>query len=69
MQQAEAEFSVRFVFPTVPNAANPVAPDATDDNAIPESIPSPSAPGRKEPEMPGNTGEQIDRSTLDPKNC
>ncbi|KAM8908559.1 ephrin-B1 [Spinachia spinachia] len=38
----------------VPNAANPVAPDATENNAIPESSPSPPDPGRNGPEMPRN---------------
>lgn len=50
-----------FLFPTVPNAANPVAPEAPEDNAIPESSPSPPDQGRIGPEMPGNPGEQIDR--------
>ncbi|XP_035525615.1 ephrin-B1 [Morone saxatilis] len=39
----------------VPNAVNPVAPEAPEDNAIPESSPSPPDQGRIRPEMPGNS--------------
>lgn len=49
-----------FLFPTVPNAANPVAPEAPIDNTIPESSPSPPDVGQSGPDMPGNSGEQID---------
>lgn len=49
---------VWFVFFTVPNMVNPEAPDSPEDNAIPESTPSPPDPGRIGPEIPGNTGEQ-----------
>ncbi|XP_034399701.1 ephrin-B1 isoform X1 [Cyclopterus lumpus] len=38
----------------VPNQANPVAPDATKDNVIPESSPSPPDQGRIGPEVPRN---------------
>ncbi|KAG7241782.1 hypothetical protein INR49_024752, partial [Caranx melampygus] len=40
-----------------PNAANPASPEAPEDNAIPESSPSPPDQGRSGPEMPGNPGE------------
>ncbi|AWP12395.1 putative ephrin-B1 [Scophthalmus maximus] len=39
----------------VPNAVNPAAPDAPEDNAIPESSPSPPDQGRIGPEMPGSS--------------
>lgn len=65
MQLAKAEFLCFFI-PTVPNAANPVAPEATEDNAIPESTPSPPDQGGIGPEIPGNPGEQIDRPTVGP---
>ncbi|KAM9849616.1 ephrin-B1 [Aulostomus maculatus] len=39
----------------VPNAANPGAPEGPDDNAIPESSPSPPDQGRFGPDLPGNT--------------
>lgn len=48
-----------FLFLTVPNAANPVAPEAPEDNAIPESSPSPPDQGRVGPEIPGNPGKQL----------
>lgn len=67
MQLAKAELLCVFCFPTVPNAANPVAPEAPEDNAIPESSPSPPDQGRIGPEMPGNPGEQIDRATVYPE--
>ncbi|XP_008276368.1 ephrin-B1-like [Stegastes partitus] len=38
----------------VPNSANPVAPETPEDNAIPESSPSPPDQGRIGPEIPGN---------------
>ncbi|CAG08387.1 unnamed protein product, partial [Tetraodon nigroviridis] len=38
----------------LPNAVNPVAPEAPEDNAIPESSPSPPGQGRVGPEIPGN---------------
>uniref|UniRef100_A0A8D0AJP1 Ephrin-B1 n=2 Tax=Sander lucioperca TaxID=283035 RepID=A0A8D0AJP1_SANLU len=39
----------------VPNAANPVAPEAPIDNTIPESSPSPPDVGQSGPDMPGNS--------------
>lgn len=50
-----------FFIPTVPNAANPAAPDAPENNAIPESSPGPPDQGRKDPVMPGNSGEKNHR--------
>lgn len=44
-----------ILFSAVPNA-NPAAPEATEDNAIPS--PSPPDQGRIGPEIPGNTGEK-----------
>ncbi|XP_068616094.1 ephrin-B1-like, partial [Brachionichthys hirsutus] len=38
----------------VPNAANPAVPDSPEDNAIPESSPSPPDRGRVGPEIPGS---------------
>ncbi|XP_074530725.1 ephrin-B1 [Halichoeres trimaculatus] len=38
----------------VPNAANPAEPETPEDNAIPESSPSPPDPDRIGPAMPGN---------------
>ncbi|TMS17240.1 Ephrin-B1 [Larimichthys crocea] len=40
----------------VPNAANPVVPESPEDNAIPESSPSPPDQGRIGPEIPGMPG-------------
>lgn len=47
------------LFLTVPNAANPDAPESPEDNAIPESTPSPPDQGRIGPEIPGNPGKQL----------
>lgn len=66
MLLAKAERLCVFCFPTVPNAANPVAPEASEDNAIPESSPSPPGKGQIGPEIPGNSGEEPDRPTLYP---
>ncbi|XP_071400336.1 ephrin-B1-like, partial [Centroberyx affinis] len=38
-----------------PNTPDPVVPEAPEDNAIPESSPSPSDQGRIGPVIPGNT--------------
>ena len=69
MQLAKAESlcAFFFLFPTVPNAANPAAPETPEDNAIPESSPSPPDQGRIGPEVPGNPGEQIGRPMLFPR--
>lgn len=48
-----------MLFLTVPNAANPVAPEAPEENAIPESSPSPPDQGRVGPEIPGSPGKQL----------
>ena len=65
VQLSKAEF-LWFLFPTVPNAANPVAPETPEDNAIPESTQSPPDQGGIGPEIPGNPGEQNDRPTVHP---
>lgn len=44
---------------TVPNAANPDAPEAPEDNTIPESSPSPPDQGQVGPEIPGNPGKKL----------
>ena len=53
-----------FAFPTV---LNPEVPEVPEDNAIPESSPSPADKGRVGPEMPGNSGEQSDTAALNPE--
>lgn len=58
-QSAKSYLFLYACFLTVPNAANPVAPEAPEDNAIPESSPSPPDQGRVGPEIPGNPGKQL----------